>query len=315
MGMVCVCDISALELYRASGRLLPEILGARRTALLREVGPVPSLSILEDDMVRVGVRGRPYHLLVPQGGSTYSRDGIALHYRSAPLPPRSLVKASRDMLVVSPELMFLELAASGRLDAIELALIGFELCGTYVLDVSWDGCTPTQVQMTSTGRIARLLSRERGARGAKLARCALGLVLDGSHSPMETVLAMLLTCPRRFGGFGLEGAVLNHRVSTFSGERWVDVAFPDYGVGLEYQGREYHGIERTQHDDRRQNELVGMGMTILNVWYEDVSQKHLFQQLVCSLARAMGIRLRIRSERFETRQELLRERLLSGLRF
>lgn len=140
-------------------------------------------------------------------------------------------------------------------------------------------------------------------RGSSRAREALELVSDGSNSPMESVLCALLTWPRRLGGYALGPVSLNHRVSTADGDRYVDVAFPGHKVGLEYKGRKFHAIEQAGRDDRRQNKLVGSGWTILNVWYEDIVEEHLYNQLVADVARAMGIRLRIRSGGFDARRQ------------
>ena len=51
-------------------------------------------------------------------------------------------------------------------------------------------------------------------------------------------------------------------------------------------------------------------MTILNVWYEDLISDLLFNRLVSDLVRAMGVRLRIRTDAFKPRQLALRARLL-----
>lgn len=103
---------------------------------------------------------------------------------------------------------------------------------------------------------------------------------------------------------------MNKKVSTATGERWVDLLFYEHGVGVEYKGRESHSVEKAGRDDRRQNKLVGSGVSILNVWYEDLADSLLFRQLQNDIAHAMGVRLRIRSEGFERRQGLLRAKVL-----
>ena len=55
-------------------------------------------------------------------------------------------------------------------------------------------------------------------------------------------------------------------------------------------------------------------MTIINVWYEDLVQEHLFNQLVVDVSHAMGLRLRIRSKSFDARQRILRLKLLQTVR-
>lgn len=168
--------------------------------------------------------------------------------------------------------------------------------------------------MTNVRNIARMLDGLAGRNGVRLAREACDLVRDRSNSPMETVLALLFGLPRRIGGLGLGPIEMNRRVSTDAGPRWVDVFFVGCGVGLEYKGREPHSIEKVGRDDRRQNKLVGSGVTILNVWYEDLVDPQLFEQLVRDVVHALGVRLRIRSAGFRQRQDLLRHRLLPAVR-
>ena len=72
----------------------------------------------------------------------------------------------------------------------------------------------------------------------------------------------------------------------------MDLAFPGDRVGLEYKGKQYHAIEQSGRDDRRQNEIAGRGWTILNVWHEDLCDDNLFALLEDSLLRALGHRFR-----------------------
>lgn len=310
---LCVCDNSALELLRSSGRLLPKLLERPRTGSLADCGLI-ARPFFDDLLLHSGVRSRPVHVMLANEAGGRRRSDIIVHRRAGRHPRRSFIAVSDDLLVTGPEFLFCDLASRNDLDVVDLAILGFEMCGTYVLDDSWDGLTNTAESMTSVAKIGRMLSGRAGYSGIAKAREALSLVRDGSNSPMETVLCALLTFPRRLGGYALGPVSLNHHVVTDGGSRFVDVAFPEAGVGLEYKGREFHSLEQVGRDDRRQNKLVGTGMTIINVWYEDLVQEHLFKQLVADLARAMGVRIRIRSESFESRQRLLRMRLLQSIR-
>ena len=261
-------------------------------------------------MIRNGITEGPYHLLVSRSYRGYKRDDIVLHIANNAFPPRALIKVSRSLYVTGPELTFIQIAASGELDEVDLALLGFELCGTYVLDTSWDGCTYTDTALTSVSKISRMIDALPGYAGVARARKALAHVKDASHSPMESVLALLLSLPTRLGGLGLGPIALNHPVATPLGPRRPDILFPKLRCGLEYKGKEYHSVEAVGRDDRRQNKLVGSGVTVLNVWYEDLVNDHLFNQFVDDLFRTLGIRKRIRAKGFETRQKLLRTRLM-----
>lgn len=315
---VCICGASALEFMRSSGRLAPAFLEKTRKQLLDGCG-VPPAPMLHDEMERLGVTGLPVNILVGSKSGERRRDDIACHRCSKTLPRRSLICVTDDVLVTSPALTFLQIAAFSRqgptpMGVEDLAMIGFELCGTYLLDESWDGLTNTDKPLTSVGRISDVIEYMKGSPGATLAREALELVHDGSNSPMESVLCALLTWPRRLGGYAMGPVSLNHHVATADGDRYVDIAFPNHRVGLEYKGRRFHSIEQAGRDDRRQNKLVGSGWTILNVWYEDIVDERLYDQLVDDIARAMGVRLRIRSDGFDARRNVLRMRLIPAFR-
>lgn len=311
-GKVCICGSSALELYRSSCRLAPEILSMPRTGKLDGCGFSTS-TMLKDEMMRLGVKAEPFHLLVPDNGGKPNRTDIVRCQRKGKLPSRSLVALTSDTLVTGPEMTFIDLALEKGMDEVDLALIGYEFCGTYLLDDSWDGLTNTERSLSKVSQIEKMISALDGAWGVGLARRALKLVHDGSNSPMETILCALLTFPHRLGGYALGPVSLNHQVATGKGFRYIDVAFPKHRVGLEYKGREFHSIERVGRDDRRQNEIAGAGWTMLNVWYEDLVEEHLFDRLIKELACAMGVRIRIRSASFEEERRVLRARLLPSV--
>ncbi len=291
--------------------LLPDLLQSPRTAKLADCS-VPGRIELSDDIQRLGCRTKPYHLLLPHRKRTHRRNDIACHVCEDP-PPRSLIKVNRDTLVVCPELLFIQLAARQDIDDVELVLIGHELCGTYVLNDSWDGFTNIPAPATSTAKIARLLQKCSGFHGAKRARRVLKLIHDGSNSPMESILAVLLTLPARYGGRNLGYIRMNQEVTTSVGSKWVDILFPRSNAGIEYKGRRPHSIERVGRDDRRQNKLVGSGITIINVWYEDLLNEHLFEQLVADISRLLGIRRRKPRESALRLRKVLRAQLLPAL--
>ena len=319
---VCICGPTALELYRNRGRMAHELLDAPRTGSLSGC-VIPSGTDLEDVVRMTGVHEPPFHFMVPIQHHPRNMDAVVRHVRSGPYTLSSFIKLPGDVLVTSPELTLYELAQEFKrdrlasLDVVELAIVAFQLCGTYLLDTdeqAWSGFTNTARPLAKMARVRRLLDRLEGARGVRKVRAALELSLDGSNSPMETVLAALLTFPRRVGGVGLGPAVMNYVVETPSGPKWIDVAFPEHKVGVEYKGRDPHSVEKTGRDDRRQNKLHGSGWTIINVWYEDIADPNLFGDLIGDVTRAMGVRLRIRDDRFTSRQSLLRAKLIPAFK-
>lgn len=229
------------------------------------------------------------------------------------LPPSSSSVAHKNRpIVLDGESRTLLHPDCGRqhLEHFDIISLGYELCGTYVLDDSWDGLTCTEKPLTSTEKIGRLTDSIHRVTGIKRARNLLKYVNGLSNSPMETVLAMLVSLPTTMGGLGLGPISMNHPVATPVGRRRVDIGFTRQRVGLEYQGKEFHSIEAAGRDARRQNKIVGSGFTILNVWYEDLVDEHLFQQFTDDLFRALGSRKRIRTSGFHTLQKILRMQLM-----
>ena len=319
---ICLCDISALEFYRAYGHRACDLLAHARTSKLDRIS-IDGMNRAEEGLSKIGVLGRPVHVLVDRDAKRKSNKKFICKTHSN-LPPRSVIKVSEDVSVVCPELLFLELASKIKKTSREsllkgevaLAFVGFELCGTYLLNIEEQcgfvqekmrkGFANTQQSMTSRGKIEKYIANCGRLDGVASARRALEIIQEGSHSPMESSLFMLLCGPRSHGGMGFPRGLLNYRVKTSRGQRLVDLAWPRFGVGIEYLGRNYHGMSEVEHDDRRRNEIGGEGVTIFNVRYEDLAQPYWFSQLVRVLSKSMGMRVRVRSRVFWRRHALMR---------
>lgn len=308
---ICISHTTALAFYRSCGRLLPQMGDLPRTGALRKCAVVPYPHV-QDELRMLGASVRPCHILVASASRRHAAPGFTLHVCSVKLPGKALIKASKSVWVVSPELLVCQLAAMADWSDEEIIEIAYELCGTYVLDASWDGLTNTDSPLTSKDKIGRFIESASPMRGVKRARKLIGMVHDRSNSPMETALAMILTLPAGYGGLGYKGLVMNYPVQTSAGRRFVDLAFPEMGVGLEYKGRAYHSLEAVGRDDRRQNAIVGQGMTVLNVWYEDIAQPHLRKRLFDDLARVAHRRCWPRSRGIMAANDLLVSSLLAG---
>ena len=304
-------------MLRASDLLVPDFASCPRTGDLSTCG-VPSAIEASDSIARLGGRIVPFHVMVPDGTHSHCTNDIARHTCRRPLPSRSLVRIKRDVLCAGPELCFLQMAPPRRYatwqDEAELALIGLELCGTYRLDPdSEKGFRNVEEPLTSTDRLRRFLDSCGSHPGGPIARRAIESVADGSNSPMESVMALRLLGKRRIGGLGIDGGVLNYRIRTQRCDRYVDLAFPRAGVGLEYQGKAWH--LDAEADDRRRNNIIGSGMTLITVRFKDMADLQLFDDLVHDLSRAMGIRIRPRGKDFRLRQRQLGASTLPGPRY
>lgn len=329
---ICLHGITAFRLYEQWDRIVPDLFDKPRARSLRSCR-LPHVIEMSDRLAKLGIHDGPYHLMVGNRRYEHEASGVITHVCTRQLPARSLIRVAPGVLCPSPELCFLQLAQmaclegagkrdgnAGRsfcrfpwLDEVDLALLGFELCGTYLRDEDGlDNIRNTERPLTSRVKISALLTALPGYPGIGLARRSLELVQDGSHSLMETAMALQLTGPRRVGGMGLPKGELNCQIVTTRGDRWVDLGWKDLRVGVEYQGRLWH--TDAERDDRRRNRIVGAGMNLFIVRFDDLRSKDLFDDLVSDLSRALGYRVRIRSQDHRARQMALWTRVLPPAR-
>ena len=299
---------SALEYYRTHGAPQSPVIPGE-TSSLRELGTLATgMSQLASLELPIQGLSAPFHLLVPTAVCRSRSKKVVTHVWSGAIARHSLVTTSDEgLLVSSPEFALLQLAGPpqphasdddrklfARLDpsdplrplddpdrwAIDsrevlLAQIAMELLGTYRLGTSPSGETNYgAVPLTSYNALAHFPDEIPSARGVELYRATLSHALSLSFSPMETMLALMLSLPPRLGGYGLPKPVLNVRLRARRGDIssqatiFPDLYWPEQEVLLEYESLEFHergtGIlapdEKLAHDAERANTLLAMGM-------------------------------------------------------
>lgn len=158
-----------------------------------------------------------------------------------------------DLPVTTPEQTWMDLAQLLNRDALVAA-------GDFLVG----GRRP----LSSRAALARVLELSSGRRGVNHAREALDLVREGSESPGETRLRLLLA------GAGLPSPSLNYELRGSSGEfiARVDFAYPKRRVALEYEG-EIHRVERSiwHKDIRRQGRIEDLGWRVVRVTADDIA--------------------------------------------
>ena len=239
----------------------------------RGLGDARAGSATLESLRNLGIlrRGRPVDLLVASQGQRRNGSGVRCHCLSGELPRRSFSELAPNVYVCVPELCFLQLAGSHS--PVDLLRLGMELCGHYSLAEGRRGFLDRPPLCSRAGLLA-YLDAVHATRGVAKARRAAGLVIDGSASPMESSLALLLCLPTRWGGYGLPRPILNGQLTLSPGAARIvgqrrcspDLSWPQRRVAVEYLGREYHrefghdlsrvlGLRR----DGWRVELVGIG--------------------------------------------------------
>lgn len=289
--------------------------------------PLPSVKPCLDAAQAYVPEGAPVHVSVRDRASRGSH-AFSYHIHRRPFPFGSFCALGEGVYVASPELCFLQMAETLNLPS--LVLIGMELCGTYRCAGSVDvGEGPLArevstfqvVSLTSVAKMRRFIDRCEGERGVKAARSAVPFVLDGSASPMESIVAALMTLPARLGGWGLPLPKLNYEITIaedashqpFGTRRRCDFFWPGCDVALEYDSRSFHTQQGAfMRDSVRRDELMHEGVRVLTMTPGQLFDFALFEGAMRSLGRALGVRVRTRVADAETRRRALHRLLLHG---
>ena len=155
---------------------------------------------------------RPLDVVVPKPaqrlGAGFARNTVY----GAGVRPGSFVDVGNGLAIPSPELLFVDMV--GRLRFPVLVLLGYELCGTFGRDPAdpMMGTVAFGIEAaTSVAKIREFLVACTYLPGKEDAYRALTYVADNAWSPMEAVLATMLTLPLTEGGYGMGELRLNVR--------------------------------------------------------------------------------------------------------
>lgn len=151
-------------------------------------------------------------------------------------------------------------------------VLACEFAGSYRLGRRGDGsaCYGCESVMTAES-LQETLSRATPNPATRRARTVADLMLEGSASPMETALALMLTLPVEYGGFGIRKPQLNADVcidGAAGALRSVrpDLLWQDEHLALEYDSAEFHanrGASSAAVDAARSNALTASGYHVL----------------------------------------------------
>lgn len=270
----------------------------------------------------------PLHCVVPKPKNRRNIKDGCCHVFGGEMQAICLHKGMDEssLCVVSPEVLFLEMAA--LLSGIELVKLGYELCGVYSLPMSQPNYAGTprgfnrRKALTSVERLTAHVASQSSNRSVKKARWALRYVLDGSASPKETELCMLMVLPRKIGGYGLGKPKIRHDFATssevllfLSGKSTAyDLYWPDAGVSLRYTDEAHVGDTNERKQNRRyrpSSEPAHLRVIQVSNW--DIRHAESLDEVADTVARCHGRHLRNDLQYdFAARQAELRERVLSS---
>ncbi len=250
------------------------------------------------------IPGRPVDVLVFDDKIRRRSDSIACHIWQTPLPKKAFFK-TRGVYVSSPEFTFLQMAS--KLSIEQLIAFGCELCGSYrllpkdargtlVLDDTLSRLNP----LTTTSAIEAFLKGAKRARGRGKAMRAIKYVANGSRSPMETMVYMLLCLPVVLGGYGLPKPEMNASIQLDEAARVVahrshcegDLCWSDAQLDIEYHGDVHVGATQMKSDVGRELGIEHMGWRVITITSPQVFDPNQFEVIAKEAAARIGKRLR-----------------------
>ena len=214
----------------------------------------------------------------------------------------NVVVFSDSIACTSPELTFHYLCDTMPLaSALE---IGFELCGCYSLASSPQADKPflPRAPLTSPDAILEVIERNPQLKNHRNTLKVLRYVIPNSGSPMETCLVIVLTLPKRLGGYGLPAPLLNHKIVASNYRNggtgnvyYIDLFWPEFNLAVEYDSDVYHfsNPAQSRRDSERRLNLRRLGIETLSVTSDQVRTTAALDKTAEAIASAMGIRLRL----------------------
>lgn len=241
----------------------------------------------------------PIHVLSLHYADRRNKTSLICHACCEPLPTGSILEITDEILITSPALTFVQCAA--LLSEQEIIKAGYELCGTYCVN---GGILYSRHPITTTSQLKAFREMSSHINGSGKAESALRHILDGSASPMETALVMLLCLPYKRGGYGIVHPLLNHRIysdtiSNASNHYSCDLYWPQAKLAVEYDSNEYHtGIERLNSDSTRRNELLGLEISVISITNDKIKHRGSLEADVRTIAKRTSKRLRFKEPQF-----------------
>lgn len=237
----------------------------------------------------------------------YRVKGYKLHVCTQWLPEEAIVNRN-DISVSSPELVFLQLAT--QLSFQRLILLGLQLC-------SHAPGRPSEA-ITSKKNLKNFLDKMPNYKGCRKAQKAVKFIENGSGSIMESIVFMILTMPNYLGGYALKGACFNHSITLMedAGKRlnqrrfFLDIYYKKNKIAVEYDSYAHHSNPAELGRDSVRSALIerqgikAMHMTTAQLYNVDACD-----DFAINLAKRLGKRINIRTEKYGIMKVLLRDLL------
>ena len=261
----------------------------------------------------------PVDILVPASSPPRCPDCFKPHKQSRQLPHHALYPLWDGVFVVSPELCFVQMCKS--LSFVEALELGMELCGTYALRPNGvEGMAQRDYTLIKPHSLRRHIESWEGMNGLRTARRAAKYLVEGSASPMETKLFLLLCLPLQYGGYNLGLPELNPELGLTLQEMEIvrrssvkpDMLWRQKRLIIEYDGRQHEEERQSNYDAMRKTILEGRGYTVRQIKRQQLYNPLAFHDFARSAGSFLGVRQRSSAVKHQLARENLRAALLDA---
>lgn len=292
----------------------------RCVANLHDIKQMPLASL----GVRPPSEDSPLFLLVSNAEQRTQATNVHVRIHAKQFSSNALYRLGDHVLVPTPEFTFLLLA--GYLSVVELVMVGMELCGYYRLA---GGTTSQLLQsnrtlysrhpLTTIARLKLFLENMKGFPGASDAMRACKYLEQGSASPMETALYLLLCLPRMLGGYAIAHPILNGKravnkhAQSFTLSQYLipDLYWPGAKLDAEYDSEAFHASpESLKNGARRTLALRAMHVEVVSITSEMLHDADAFDAVARLIAKKTNKRLRPVTSAFDECRSVLRSIVL-----
>jgi hypothetical protein len=312
---VCICDESAVELWRVwrlfgpAGLLEMRIKPSGRFTHSWKscvvAGETPSFQPPSSQWAARLLEPESVWLSAPV--DFYSTDNlhraasfaVVSHLPSKYLLPGDFVAINQYVFVTTPEASLM--AATRELDRPEALRLINEFCGAYVTDAGTGRGFRDAPAITSVEELLGFCDIHLAWKQAREFRQTVRYAVDGCASPAESTMAALLCLPYRDGGYGLPLPTMNavvelgHRANGLAdrGHYVGDAVWSDSKVIVEYDSKAEHTDQaRVTHDHIRKLALEADGYHVSVVTPVILANASLFGKVARDTCARLGRRHR-----------------------
>lgn len=240
----------------------------------------------------------------------YASKLFNFHNYSGLLPNGSFVKFTNGIYVSSPELLFCQMAQ--YLSEEKLLLLGLEMCGSYCIshDAEFgfvNNLDPLTTPVKIKNYITAFKKIQNNFRGINKALYISKYLEQGSASPQESRLYIMLAAPRKIGGYGIKHIKLNNKVilsteaSQICGQRIVvpDLSIKDSKIAIEYDSDAFHSQTlQNRKDKRRIGAMSHDGWRVYSFVLEQLKNYEAFNNLAIDILLNNNQSYRIRRKNY-----------------